>query len=371
MQVECTKKLLDYIGVQAEAADERIDPVFRWSTNLIQVNRRRTIVVAHDSSRYGFVLYGIKAKDIHNLGDLLLDGIRTCLELECIDPDLIDRYLSDCGTPVVFTKSAGRTLVSRLNQLCTRVTYFADDFTVEHLFQKQVLAVINDDYIRVRNNPVQRYFVVYEKLGEDLSSLYGASPYRCRAAEFEVELELESTCTRRVIVPLDYTFRQFHHVLQTLFCWQGYHLHDFWIERHPNGRLKHTLIGSPREFDLEEESTRDDTSVCLSEIFPKYGHIIYNYDFGDDWIHHIRLVSLIDEHGKNHAVCLAWEGEAPPEDAGGPGGYTQLLQILSDPTDPDHAAMKRWSASMLCRPFDLDRINRQLRGCARRCDSMW
>ena len=107
MQVECTKKLLDYIGVKAKVADESIDPVFRWSANLIQINRRRTIVVAHDSSRYGFVLYGIKAKDIHNLGDLLLDGIRTCLELECIDPDLITRYLSDCGTPVVFTKSAG------------------------------------------------------------------------------------------------------------------------------------------------------------------------------------------------------------------------------------------------------------------------
>jgi hypothetical protein len=220
---------------------------------------------------------------------------------------------------------------------------------------------INDDFITVKNGQKRDYVNVYEKLGEDLGKRYGVHPYRCQAAEFEVELELESVCRRRIIVPMGYTFRQFHHILQRLFCWQDYHLHDFWIERHPNGRLKHTLIGFPREYDLEEESTREDALVRLSEIFPHYDHIVYNYDFGDNWIHHIRLLGIIDGYDKNHAVCLSGEGNAPPEDVGGTGGYARLLRILADPRDSEHDDMQAWYDSMGCRPFDLEQVNRQLR----------
>ena len=34
--------------------------------------------------------------------------------------------------------------------------------------------------------------------------------------------------------------------LQKLFCWQDYHLHDFWIERYPNDRMKYTYCFSKR-----------------------------------------------------------------------------------------------------------------------------
>lgn len=365
MQIGCTKKLLDYIGIKPTAADMSADPVLSWSANLINIGRRRAIVAAHDSSRCGFVLYGIKAGDIKKLDSLILDGIRACLEAECINPEIAERYMTDCGA-VSFTKTANRTAVARLNKLCERSYYYAEDFTTDTLLQKDIIPSLNNDLVTDKSETGKGYFSTHEKLAKDLSGRYGMPPYRCLAAELEVELELEGTCRRRIIVPMNYTFRRFHNVLQKLFCWQGYHLHDFWIERYPNGQLKYTLTGYPREDDCEGEATRPDGEVSLSEIFPTYDHIIYNYDFGDDWIHHIKLVRMIDDYDKSHPVCLSGEGDAPPEDVGGPGGYAEMLRVLADPKDSEYESMKSWVDGMMWKKFDVVQINWDLRFMSRR-----
>ena len=151
MQVGCTKKLLDYIGLKAEPIETQEDPALGWSANILTINHRRCVVVANDSSRYGFVLYGIKSKDIKGLGGLILEGVRACLEVECIAPELIKRYLDDCGSGVTFTKTANRSLVARLNQLCTRVEFFAEEFTTGQLLQRQVMLRLNQDLITMKD----------------------------------------------------------------------------------------------------------------------------------------------------------------------------------------------------------------------------
>ena len=60
------------------------------------------------------------------------------------------------------------------------------------------------------------------------------------------------------------------------------------------------------------------------EIKPVSG----GYDFGDDWIHEIRL-----EEWTNALMsvvrCLDGEGVAPPEDCGGIGGYAHFKKLLA------------------------------------------
>lgn len=365
MQIGCTKKLLDYIGIKPVEADATAEPVLSWSANLINIGHRKVIVAAHDSSRCGFVLYGIKAVDIKKLDSHMLDGIRACLEAECINPKLIKRYMDDCGT-ISFTKTANRTVVARLNKLCERVYYYAEDFSLETLLQKDILPTLNDDLIKDKSEAGKGYFSTYEKLTEDISERYGMPPYCSRAAELEVELELEGVCRRRIMVPLNYSFRRFHNALQKLFCWQGYHMHDFEIERYPDGSPKYTLVGIPHEYEYEGETTRLDGEVLISEVFPVYDHIVYNYDFGDNWIHHIKLVRIIDDYDKNHPVCLTGEGDAPPEDVGGPSGYAEMLRILADPKDPEYESMKTWVDGMEWNKYNMVQINRDLRFMSRR-----
>ena len=58
MELACTKKVLDYLGIKAEKVSADIDPLFGWTANLIMINRRKTLVAVHTASRAVFVLHG-------------------------------------------------------------------------------------------------------------------------------------------------------------------------------------------------------------------------------------------------------------------------------------------------------------------------
>lgn len=363
MQIGCTKKLLDYMGVRPQALPEPApDPVFSWSANIIMIDHRRAIIVCNDASQYGFMLYGIRKQEVKNLEALLFEGIRGALEAECIAPEIQERYMADCGKTVMFTKTPNRSIMARLNLLTTRAHYYEGQLNAEHIFQHQILLSLNHD---IGAGRVDNGSYIDEQFAEDLSRTYGTHPYSCRAAEFEVELMLETACMRRLIVPLSYTFEQFHFILQSLFNWRGYHRHEFVIESQPDGRRIYTLGGLPQEGEALEETTRSDRSVCLSAIFPDHDHIFYTYDLEDEWNHQIRLIRIIEQYDSKHPVCLGGEGEAPPEDSGGPLGYEELLAILADPEDPEYEHMKTLYSGIRWLPFDLEQINRRLRHALR------
>ena len=367
MQVGCTKKLLDYLGQTSVAANININPLFSWSANLLTLNRRKAIAVVNDASRYGFVLYGLTAKNLKELDSLILQGIRACLDIECIDPTLIDRYMADCGNAISFTKTVNRSYVAHLNRFCQRADWFAEDMYLEEILQRRLLIRLNDDYLRMG----KKSYTPYGLLASGLADYYGAeSPYSCRAGVFDVTLKLETPCYRRIVIPMDCSFSQFHIALQTLFNWQNYHLHDFWLETYPDGRLKETLTGYFREEEFEGETTRPDSDVLLSEVFPEREMIIYNYDLGDYWIHEITLTEIIEDYRYNYPQCLMAMGDAPPEDVGGSGGYAELLRVLADPKDPEYEHLKQWSEGMHWSSFDIENTNRRLKFCLRH-NSVW
>jgi len=65
MYICYTKKLCDAIG--RTPVEQESQELFRWRANVITLNRRKTVVVANDATRFGFVLYGLKAKDFKRL----------------------------------------------------------------------------------------------------------------------------------------------------------------------------------------------------------------------------------------------------------------------------------------------------------------
>ena len=121
MELACTKKLLEYIGVKAEKVSEEIDPLFGWTANLIVVNRRKMLVVVHEASRCAFVLYGVTAKLMPKLPELILEGIRTLLRSEYVRPEIIEKYLDDLGREVSFRANSSRKAVAGCNKVCERV----------------------------------------------------------------------------------------------------------------------------------------------------------------------------------------------------------------------------------------------------------
>lgn len=82
-------------------------------------------------------------------------------------------------------------------------------------------------------------------------------------------------------------------------------------------------------------------SRALSE--PNFKTLRYTYDFGDDWRHTIKVerrfsAELWDEFPR----LVDCKGRCPPEDIGGPWGYAEYLEAISDPVHPRHDEFIAW-----------------------------
>ena len=66
----------------------------------------------------------------------------------------------------------------------------------------------------------------------------------------------------------------------------------------------------------------------------------------------------VPDYDLPYPTLESFEGRSPPEDCGGPYGYVDLLRILADPDDPEHAEMTAWAEEMGFGDADMEEINR-------------
>lgn len=160
---------------------------------------------------------------------------------------------------------------------------------------------------------------------------------------------------RRVEVPSDASLADLHQVIQQLFGWWGYHLHEFEVggERY----------GADDEADGGwGEPAKDERRAKLGAIAPAGSSFLYTYDFGDDWEHRITVEDVTEANPERaYPRCLAGRRAAPPEDVGGSWGYMAFLEALAEPDREDHDEMLEWvGGSFDPAAFDIDAINARL-----------
>lgn len=97
-----------------------------------------------------------------------------------------------------------------------------------------------------------------------------------------------------------------------------------------------TRYGMPDADAFDDE--RDETGVPLRSLPARF---TYLYDFGDAWKHEV--VAVVSP-GADRAGVVDGEGACPPQDVGGPYGYTDFPTVLANPTDPEHEPMRDWAA---------------------------
>jgi len=163
---------------------------------------------------------------------------------------------------------------------------------------------------------------------------------------------------RRIQVNGDVTLYKLHNILQVVMGWGNYHLHEFEIGGRRYGPPDEESIG----LDFED-SVVDDKKVKLSEAAPaEKSRLLYTYDFGDDWRHELLVEKIIPaEKGKQYPVCLKGQRACPPEDCGGPWGYSDLLEAREHPDDPEAEELLEWAGGFDPEDFDIDKINRRLK----------
>lgn len=143
-----------------------------------------------------------------------------------------------------------------------------------------------------------------------------------------------------------------HRMLQAAMGWEDRHLHAF--------RVGDERFGM--QFDDFPAGEQDEKTVTVSRALTADRPIVYTYDFGDDWRHKIVVQSVSRfPTGLKFAVCVDGDGACPPEDAGGPPGYADMLAVLDDPTHEEHEHVRAWlGATFDPSAFDVTAANVRL-----------
>jgi hypothetical protein len=162
---------------------------------------------------------------------------------------------------------------------------------------------------------------------------------------------------RRLAVPASITLDLLHDVLQVAMGWEDYHLHQFTIA----GRRFTEFVADddPAANDIGENENSVVLGTLIRQAKQKF---TYAYDFGDGWQHAITVekAHLIPSGHEVRVNCLAGRRACPPEDVGGPLGYSRYLEALADPGDEEHQSMLRWRGDFDAENFEIDQVNQRL-----------
>jgi hypothetical protein len=165
------------------------------------------------------------------------------------------------------------------------------------------------------------------------------------AYKFTITLEgSDPKIYRKVIVPENLSFDDFHLVIQIVMGWGNYHLYQFNLGAPFNSDCIAPIDENDDDWGYGNKFEKFDAeSTLLSAVFGGgKKNVHYIYDFGDDWRHSIKLMAPPKEEVL-FPVCIEGEGTCPPEDCGGLGGYYHLLECLNSKKNTEEKKdFKEW-----------------------------
>ena len=139
---------------------------------------------------------------------------------------------------------------------------------------------------------------------------------------------------REIEIRSDKTLPHLHDAIQAAFLWYDMHLWDFGI-----GDRKYQM--KSEDFWIEPmwgppvmEVTTKKLEFFLNNKVPP---VIYTYDFGDDWVRRVELISRRPIEPNEPLPRFVGGGWAtPPEDIGGPPMYEVFKEAREDASHPEH-----------------------------------
>jgi len=170
-------------------------------------------------------------------------------------------------------------------------------------------------------------------MGNDFKSIY----------QFRISLrDIKPDIWRTIQVPETYTFWDLHVAIQDAMGWTDTHLHHFEILNPASG--KKDIIGIPDD-DFPVPQTLAGWKIKMASYFSNDNNSAdYTYDFGDNWVHSIKLTKIIErQKGVKYPLCVGGKRACPPEDCGGPYGYPEFLDIIMDESHEEHEDYLDWA----------------------------
>lgn len=138
---------------------------------------------------------------------------------------------------------------------------------------------------------------------------------------------INPTIWRKFECPSNISLRHLTELILLLMGWDNAHLNHIMIDMNT---FYVPCYQHNTELDMYDDQIYYQEEYKLSDILSQKGKIIrWEYDFGDSWMHEIRLSSVEEyEEGERHEIVFKGGKRAcPPEDCGGIWGYQELLEL--------------------------------------------
>lgn len=175
---------------------------------------------------------------------------------------------------------------------------------------------------------------------------------------FQIQIALKGfkpKIWRRILIPSDLLLSDFHMVIQITMGWTNSHLHQFIKDR------TYYTKRMPDDDFWDEMDNVDYKNMKIADLLQKEKEkIVYEYDFGDSWEHDVILEKILPiDNNLKYPVCLTGKMSCPPEDCGGVWGYSEMLEVLKDPSHEQYESYIEWLGGEEFDPefFDKNEIN--------------
>ena len=151
---------------------------------------------------------------------------------------------------------------------------------------------------------------------------------------------------RRILIPDHITFFDLDDIIEAAFGWEHNHLFAFHFKD------SHTkFVGTP----IPEDS--DTAHACIDPWIKEGISFTYTYDFGDNWIHTVKVEKIIP-YDERYPQALKSKGPNMTEDCGGIWGFYNCINE-AEPFDLEavNSDFKNWSlpeTNPESEPYDFD-----------------
>jgi hypothetical protein len=117
--VRCTKKLLNLLG-RAVALTEQSPSGDDWYANLLWIDRRKCLLLAHADTLFSVFRADVRAGDLRPLGCYIVGAVEDELQAEGLPLDVLGRLDAD---DVYIATTASRSVLGFMNEMALHLRY--------------------------------------------------------------------------------------------------------------------------------------------------------------------------------------------------------------------------------------------------------
>ena len=150
--------------------------------------------------------------------------------------------------------------------------------------------------------------------------------------------------------------------------WEGEYPFEFIINETTVRDFGPDIDTGENPYDRDVIDTTLDELVTMAKT-----RFTYIYNFQDHWEHQITLEEIMSSsEAPAYPVCIAGEGDCPPDDCGGISRYQYMLNALTDEKHPEHNTIKRQLGEREdVSLFDREEVNARLKRYSEEWDEIY